>query len=291
MISGEYAVLDGAEALAVPTKLGQDLVVKEVETNVITWRSFDVDHDEWYLGTFTVEEVLDDTSHHDKITATLWGILKTAHDMNPHILKKGKGFDVSTHLTFDRKWGLGTSSTLINNIAQWFDLNAFELLKRSFGGSGYDIACAQSDKPVFYHIKGNKPQFNQVDFNPSFKENLFFVYLNQKRDSKEAIQSYRQLEIDIREVQKITDLTRSIYFSETLEEFEHLIHEHEDILSNWLKTATVKESLFSDYSGEVKSLGAWGGDFVLVTGTEQTVKTYFESKGYRSIIAYQDMVI
>ena len=32
----------------------------------------------------------------------------------------------------------------------------------------------------------------------------------------------------------------------------------------------IKENAFSDYFGQVKSLGAWGGDFVLVTGNEDT---------------------
>src|SRR5690606_22841947 len=94
--------------------------------------------------------------------------------------------------TFPRNWGLGTSSTLINNIAQWFGINAFELLQKSFGGSGYDIACAQNNTPITYQVLNNQPMVKQVSFNPEFKEHIYFVYLNQKRDSKEAIANFKK---------------------------------------------------------------------------------------------------
>jgi len=85
---------------------------------------------------------------------------------------------------------LGTSSTLINNIAQWLQIDAFELLNNSFGGSGYDIACAQYDTPIFYRLENQKPNVTPVDFQPQFASNLYFVYLNQKQNSKNAIAAY-----------------------------------------------------------------------------------------------------
>ena len=51
----------------------------------------------------------------------------------------------------------------------------------------------------------------------------------------------------------------------------------------------VKEIYFSDYSGEIKSLGAWGGDFILAAGPINT-KKYFEEKGYKTIFSYKDML-
>ena len=52
----------------------------------------------------------------------------------------------------------------------------------------------------------------------------------------------------------------------------------------------VKEELFQNYFGEVKSLGAWGGDFVMVTGNNKTVD-YFKEKGYNTILSYNQMVL
>jgi len=39
LISAEYAVLDGAQALALPTKFGQKLKVESTSGNLIHWKS------------------------------------------------------------------------------------------------------------------------------------------------------------------------------------------------------------------------------------------------------------
>jgi len=53
---------------------------------------------------------------------------------------------------------------------------------------------------------------------------------------------------------------------------------------------TVQEIYFSDYFGQTKSLGAWGGDFILATGNEDTSK-YFKEKGFQTVIPYQDLIL
>ena len=40
LLTGEYVVLDGANALAVPTKYGQNLVVEIINKPYIIWKSF-----------------------------------------------------------------------------------------------------------------------------------------------------------------------------------------------------------------------------------------------------------
>jgi hypothetical protein len=52
--------------------------------------------------------------------------------------------------------------------------------------------------------------------------------------------------------------------------------------------ATIKESLFSDFDGIIKSLGAWGGDFVMAADHPAE---YFAAKGYETIVAYEDMIL
>jgi mevalonate kinase len=69
-------------------------------------------------------------------------------------------------------------------------IDAFTLLNNSFG-SGYDIACAQNNCPILYHLKRGKPIVDKVSFNPGFKENIYFVYLNKKQSSKTAIANYQ----------------------------------------------------------------------------------------------------
>jgi hypothetical protein len=54
----------------------------------------------------------------------------------------------------------------------------------------------------------------------------------------------------------------------------------------------VKDRLFSDYWGSVKSLGAWGGDFALATSNRSPAETraYFEGKGLATVIPYDEII-
>ena len=61
-------------------------------------------------------------------------------------------------------------------------------------------------------------------------------------------------------------------------------------MSNILEMQTIKESLFPDFAGVIKSLGAWGGDFVLAIAKENPT-TYFEERGFRTIVSYKDMIL
>ena len=292
LISGEYLILDGAKGLALPTKMGQNLIVEDTQTNSIHWKSYDADGSIWFEEILSFQEIQDSTSTTESVKATLIKILQVANTMNSNVFNNSEGFAVTTQLSFPRNWGLGTSSTLINNIAQWFQIDAFELLHQSFGGSGYDIACAQNNTPITYSIVNGDPKIEQVVFDSAFTKNLYFVYLNQKRNSKSAIAEYhtnktKQLSSYIA---AINTLTQDIIEANNLELFTQLISQHETVLSKILKTETVKDTLFPDFDGAVKSLGAWGGDFVLVVSKENPMP-YFVAKGYETVIPYEEMIL
>ena len=292
LISGEYLILDGAKGLALPTKMGQNLIVEDTQTNSIHWKSYDADGSIWFEEILSFQEIQDSTSTTESVKATLIKILQVANTMNSNVFNNSEGFAVTTQLSFPRNWGLGTSSTLINNIAQWFQIDAFELLHQSFGGSGYDIACAQNNTPITYSIVNGDPKIEQVVFDSAFTKNLYFVYLNQKRNSKSAIAEYhtnktKQLSSYIA---AINTLTQDIIEANNLELFTQLISQHETVLSEILKTKTVKDTLFPDFDGAVKSLGAWGGDFVLVVSKENPMP-YFVAKGYETVIPYEEMIL
>jgi len=68
------------------------------------------------------------------------------------------------------------------------------------------------------------------------------------------------------------------------------MEKHQAIMSDVLEMLTVKEQLFHDFKGVVKSLGAWGGDFVMVLSKENP-KEYFISKGFETILTYDEMVL
>jgi mevalonate kinase len=293
LLTGEYLVLDGAKAFALPTKMGQYLLVTQTnEANTIHWKSCDFDQSVWFETTLSTLNITAKPfiSEEDEIIKILTKILFEAHQLNPAILPD-KGFSVETQLTFPRFWGLGTSSTLINNVAQWFEINAFELLKNSFGGSGYDIANAQNNGPITYQIINGNPIVERIDFRPTYAEHIYFLYLNQKQNSKTAIAMYYSKSNDIQECRrKINAISQEIADGVDRERFEFLLNRHENLMSGVLEMATAKERYFSDFEGTIKSLGAWGGDFVMVVSTSNP-KDYFESKGFSTLLHYHEMIL
>ncbi len=299
LLTAEYVVLDGAKSLAIPTRFGQDLVIEKIKEPQLIWASFTNAGECWFEAAFDLPKLrlISATFNSNKegsaefIAETLLNILQEAKKLNPDFLISKNGFLVKTSLTFPQNWGLGSSSTLINNIANWARVNAFKLLQNSFKGSGYDIACAQNDSPVFYQLENKKPIVKQVKFNPSFADELFFVHLNKKQNSKEGIIRYRKNNQNIQqEIKDISVLSEEFVKATSINNLDKIITEHEQIIGSIIKLNSVKRTLFSDYFGEIKSLGAWGGDFVLVTGNKDSSK-YFKQKGFETILSYKEMVL
>ncbi len=295
LLSGEYYVLDGATALALPTNYGQVLKVtySPSEHKVLHWKSYDDNGALWLEAVFDIEtfECLD--RYVSQKSLILQKILRIARKMASGFLKGKEYVLVETHLEFPRLWGLGTSSTLIHNIAKWAGINPFELLFRTMGGSGYDVACAESSGPIVYENGNGHPHTQVVAFNPPFQNQLYFVYLGKKQSSKEGIDYYHSLKLDKKELaEKLTQITHKFVEAKTLAEFDDLVRAHERVISESLKMERVKDKFFSDYWGEVKSLGAWGGDFVLVTSEKghQETQQYFREKGFDIFISYGEMI-
>jgi len=296
LISGEYFVLDGAQALALPTLPGQSLSVKYSPSfsPKLYWKSFDVNGNLWLETSFEFWRFscLDDEP--SKEALGVQELLIQARRQNPHFLRDDVDVHVETRLGFPIEWGLGSSSTLIHNIAQWAYISPFELLFKTQGGSGYDIACAQSEGPILYQKNSMGPNWSPILFSPSFKENLYFVYLGKKQDSRKAIEYYNTMKPHSPElIMNLTRITEDMSKCKTLGEFEFLIEAHERFVGENLNMVPVKEKLFSNYWGQVKSLGAWGGDFVLVTSDKSKDETmeYFVNKGHDVFIPYNDLII
>ncbi len=293
LITGEYVVLDGAKALALPTKFGQNLIIEEAKGEIIEWKSFDADGSIWFESTMTFESIIKKHKHEENhnIKNTLIEILHEAYNLNPDFISKSKGYKITTELTFPKFWGLGTSSTLINNIADWLEINAYDLLRKSFGGSGYDLACAQNNSPILYQLVDNKPTIENILFNPTFSDKIYFVYLNKKQSSKSAIASYLQNHGDItKTIKKIDAITDTVINATEPKEFALALQKHEIEMSSILEQQTVKEALFHDFNGVIKSLGAWGGGFILTISKENPT-SYFKNKGYGIVIPYEDMIL
>ena len=287
LITSEYAVIDGAVALAIPTKLGQSMTVIHNKEPGIHWIAKDVDGDVWFEDHFQIHDFRP-TRQTDQIASRLQQILLVARELNPDFLVKPTGFVVETQLDFSKDWGLGSSSTLVNNVAQWANVNPFYVQEKVFGGSGYDIACAQKRNPITYQSIDQQPTVVDVAFAPPFHEHLFFVYMNRKQNSRSSIQNhYRGVSDEIRNA--LNALTKRFVKTQNASEFQTLMLAHESIISKLIGIPPVQQTAFSDYEGVVKSLGAWGGDFVLACGPKNS-KAYFTTKGYAVCVPYSELI-
>ena len=297
LLTAEYFVLDGAKALALPTKFGQSLTISKNKIPNFGWNSewfsLDSDKSQWFGAGFNSTDFDVVWSSGENVGLSLMKILETAQRLNRNASFQNRIFE--TALTFPKKWGLGTSSTLIYNIAHYCNINPYILLEKSFGGSGYDIACAGAKKPIIFQLENGKPTHQEVDFKPPFSEQLYFVYLEKKQNSKEGIDHYRNKaqKIPPQYFTDISALTDAFLIEHDLKNFEKLIIQHEKKVADIIELPRAKSLYFNDYWGEIKSLGAWGGDFVLATSerTFEETKKYFEGKGFTTIVKYGDMVL
>ncbi len=288
LITGEYLVLNGAEALALPLNSGQSLNYKETTNNLIKWNSYDLKNNIWYSAVIDKNNLKTIESSDSTISERLSGLLKSIRSHNPKFLNKN-GCEIDTKLNFDKNWGLGSSSTLISNLSELADVDPYLILNETFGGSGYDIACSNLKQPILYSLKKDKRLIQKVEFNPPFRDNLYFIYLNKKQDSGKEIINYQNLKISNSDIDKITSISKHIIETKSQQEFNMLLDSHEEILSTILKRDTIKKYLFSDFEGSIKSLGAWGGDFILVSCSSNP-SPYFISKGLNVVLNYNEML-
>ena len=288
LLTGEFMVLRGAEALAIPTKMGQSLEFESNDSKTLKWESWDHKNQLWFNATIDILDFSISNTSDVEISSRLTKILKAVRVENSQFLKKTGGM-VKTYLEFDRHWGLGSSSTLIFNLAQWSQTNPYNILQTSFGGSGYDIACANSKSPLIFRKDNKYAYIEKCKFEPQFKSNLYFIYLNEKKISSEAVNQFKKQKISKEQIAHASKLTRAITMANTLSEFEQIINEHESFMAAVLGLIPVKEKQFPDFQGAIKSLGAWGGDFIMATGNEQT-PYYFKNKGFNVVLNYEEII-
>ncbi len=296
LITGEYLVLDGARALAVPVNRGQYLQVTSAsaEKNArLHWKATTPDG-LWFQATYRIPSLSIINTSDRLLAENLKKILSVTRQMSPEFLNGKQGFKAETRLEFDTEFGFGSSSTLVANLAAWAEIDAFSLQRNALGGSGYDVACANSERPLFYQLVNGKPVTETIDWAPPFNDRIYFVYLGQKQRSDESIQQFKkQAVFGENEIGKIAAISRKIVKAETLDQFENLLREHEAIMSAVLGKTAVKERLFKGFTGMVKSLGAWGGDFVLVTRhePEESFRQQMAKRGFNTIFSWNELVL
>ncbi len=289
LLTSEYVVLDGALALAVPTKWGQEFFVEETldKKSIVYWTALHQGQP-WLKVTIDYGKKSVLSTNIPDSSEFILKVLMKVKELSNTQLQEDISYSITTDLQFPADFGLGSSSTLMNNLAKWSSIDAFQLNDDCLGGSGYDIAVAQEESAILYQTQPERFVEN-VDFNPTFKKDLIFVHLNQKQNSREGIDFYRSKQKSPDLIDQFSDITKKVIEAKVLADFSDLMTLHEHQLSDFLGIQTVKEELFDDCSTFVKSLGAWGGDFVM-SSKFPGYETYFRAKGFSTILTYEELI-
>ena len=290
LLTAEYAVLDGACALALPTVKGQKFTITQKDqANTVIWQALDCEGKLWFWAEIRTSDWTVIKTNETGSARAIIQLLKAIHAQNPSMFTSGSGLKIKCQLEFPQDWGLGSSSTLIAAMAEWSKTDPYWLSKKTFGGSGYDLAAANMNGPFIYQLSDNGPKIQTTSLNWPFKDQLYFIHRNKKQNSRESIAHYRNRSIDEAWLNQINDLTQGFIQARDAQDFGELIRAHESAIAGALNLIPVKQELFPDFKGEIKSLGGWGGDFMLALGPKSS-PDYFKAKGFPTVISFTDMV-
>lgn len=285
LLFGEYLVLRGARCLAMPLSFGQTLTLNPIPEPGIIWRCFEKG-ELWLEVIFS--ESLDILQTSDMTRATrIQYLLRLVNRYNPDILMTNWYFKFD--IDFDRQFGLGTSSTLISLLSQWSGVDAYLLSMRSFGGSDYDVAAATATKPFLYSL--GRRHIENVIFPEQITDHLLFVYMGNKQDSAVEVDAFNQIQTNYFQLEKMDSIVQIAAQCRDIEDWERMMLESEQLLSDILGKKRVQDKYFKDYPYQIKSLGAWGGDFVMASCRDiDDAKAYFNQKRYKTAFTYNELI-
>lgn len=284
MLTGEYAVLFGAPALALPTKLGQNMQVA-LNSSGLNWTSDDPEGT-WFTGKWDSEGQLQVTSNEDT-AKRLKHLLDVAQSLNPnwHPYKA----NVHCTLEFPTNWGLGSSSTLIALVAQWAEVDPLTLFFKSWKGSGYDVAVASAHSAIIYKKTGeSKAHWTKTIISPPSPEQWFFVHQNVKQSTYDEINRISERPLPNSLIDDIEAINQQLLSAESDDDFEEALQQHEIIISQFIGKPMLSEH-FNKHQIKAKSLGAWGGDFFLSRLNDLQIET-LNALGYNTIIPWSSFI-
>ena len=295
LLSGEYFVLDGANALALPTRLGQRFKVKEQSRGYdLVWKSYDRDENLWFEAKYSLYNFKILQSTDEEKAKWLGKLIHACCKQNSEFLSTWKGYQVISNIDYPIEWGLGSSSTLINFLAEWADINPYILLFDTLGGSGYDVACARAEGPLIYQMGEESISIDHLGKSLPGSKYLYFVYSGITQETQQEVDQYqKKIKPDTDLIKRISEISLDFSSTSSYSKLVELVGEHEEIMSGYLEKKKIKDSLFPDFWGQIKSLGAWGGDFYLAVSNKGKEKTqeYFKAKGYTEFFEYDQIIL
>ncbi len=290
LLTGEYLVLHGAKAIAIPLNVGQTLTVSlDNSLNSVQWQARFQDK-VWFECQLKPEDFSILGTSDSAKSDVLKRLFKTIKQLAPDFkLQAGQKFE--TTLESNPEWGFGSSSTLVSLLAQWSGVNPFRLNEMVFQGSGFDVACATADGPIFY-TRNQAAEPVSLDY--PFADQLFLVYSGKKKGTAQEVRSFlKEKTVSGQQIVAMSALSGEIASCHCHAEFNRLIEIHETMIGKLIGQVPVKEQLFPDFNGAIKSLGAWGGAFWLVS-TEmpfEQIRKYFENKGFDPVFKWNDLIL
>jgi hypothetical protein len=290
LLTGEYLISQGAEAIALPLKKGHTLAVTPIHGKKIIWES--VYNQETKTKTILKSDDFEITQTNNENSAKfVQHILRKAMDHLPS-LSHLPGYHVKAFHDYPEFLRFGSESALIANITNWFNINPFRFSREISPGLQYGIACAKSNKPILYQLTNKYPDYREINLDLPFKENIYIVYTGHNPDSynkKKETQKYP----DHHEVfPKIREINKRIIKSRAHEEFENALLEHEKLLSGVLTKERLQERIFQDFPGIIKPLNEWNGELILVTwkGDKNELHEYFAPYNIQTIFSWDELV-
>lgn len=267
-----------------PTSFGQQLSVKSHQgPEHVLWEALDHENRQWFTAGFDHEgRVLHGSSA--AMAEKLQGFLAPVRNSNVW----NAPVRVQTKVDFPRLWGLGTSSTLCALLAQWAEIDALTY-RKLHGGSGYDLACAQASGAISYALVDGEPEVLSVQL-PEVLQSVVFVYRGAKQQTDSSLQLVGRKPFSAAQCEEITQLSEGFLQANSFDELESIIEQHELLIANHLELERAIEGPFKGIRGQVKSLGGWGGDFVMLTRFEEN-RQWLEANGFNAIIPFETMAL
>lgn len=294
LLTSEYVVLDGIPAVAVPTYKGQQLEVNEaVDRSVLAWTARAHDGSIWLEGSLertpegwkTYADQESPASGLEAVSA----LLTAAEHLRGTPLPGGSA---ETFLEFPNDYGWGSSSTLISLVAQWAEVDALALHFATQNGSGYDAVCALASGPIRYTRTGPaSAQWVPVSLAHWPHNTLYLVHLGEKQRSAQDVVRYRNIGPNPLLLKAVGEAAELLFKASSPLEWSAAARKHEEAMGMVLGRTPVAETRFENYPHAVKSLGAWGGDFVLAQVREASDFIWFKEHGFSTVLPWSDCVV
>lgn len=292
MLTGEYLILEGAVGLAVPLQKGQSMKVVEGQGAELHWLTKDQHGNKWFECKMNLIDFSIEKTNDEEKAVFIQSLIKSAAQLNSDFLSQWKKYKVTCELEFDPAWGLGTSSTLITNLANWAELSPFELYFDTQEGSGYDVAAAMSDEPLLYQKSDDELSFETFEWNQELMDSILVFYQGHKQSSLEEVRAWKSnRKWKQSDVDQVSTISESLAECQRVDEAVKLLRQQLKMMEHILDR-TAYEGIYSDFKGVIKPLGAWGGDFGMALHTDvDYTRQYLKGKNIETIFTLGELAM